>query len=331
MSHTLTVLSKLHDAASLPSDDADTPRTSSVCPLSTCSHRPLPSSHTRTSLSWLHDTTLPPPMLTPRTTPECPSSVRSCDSPLMSHTITVMSCDPDTTLSPSALTATLLTAPVCLFSPLMCFPVLQSQTSTCFPWPLTTRPPSGDNATHDTSPVCLIFRTSFPDIVHSLSVPSRPPDAANDPFGVTATPITQSLCPWHLLSCSPDPTSHTLTVPSTDPLTARPPSDVIATSSTSFSCPVIAKRFIAVDIIDPIDPTDPTDLASEPVLSGCFVVGPEDVEVSSRKTELDVGKDLAFFLDCASNCAGVGRLNKRPSPRVLADPVLAGATSETEE
>jgi hypothetical protein len=39
---------------------------------------------------------------------------------------------------------------------------------------------------------------------------------------------------------------------------------VIATSSTSFSCPVIASRFIAIDIADPTDPTDPTD----PVLPG---------------------------------------------------------------
>ena len=146
-----------------------------------------------------------------------------------------MSCDPDTTLSPPGLTDTARTTPVCLLSALMLLPLLPSHTSTCLPCPLTTRPPSGLSATHTTSPVCAIFRTSRPDSVHSRTVASRPHDAASDPFGVTATPITQSVWPSHLLSCSPVDTSQTRTVPSTDPLTARDPSDVTATASTSFS------------------------------------------------------------------------------------------------
>ena len=88
----------------------------------------------------------------------------------------------------------------------------------------------------------------------------------------------------------------------------------------------MANRFIATDITDPIDPTDPTDpvLAggdTKITLSGCLASS----ICKSIPNFADFLDSFASFLDSARSCAGVGRLNKLPPPKELADPVLAGA------
>jgi hypothetical protein len=75
------------------------------------------------------------------------------------------------------------------------------------------------------------------------------------------------------------------------------------------------------------NPTDPVleGTNSSIALSGCLVS-------SVCKTSYDVADILdsfASFVAFARSCAGVGRLNKLPPPKELADPVLAGAGGTT--
>ena len=56
-------------------------------------------------------------------------------------------------------------------------------------------------------------------------------------------------------------------------------------------------------------------------LSGCLASS----VCKSLLDDAELFDAFASFVACARSCAGVGRLNKLPPPKELADPVLAGA------
>ena len=73
---------------------------------------------------------------------------------------------------------------------------------------------------------------------------SSDPDTASRPSDVTATALTEPVCPASVARSVPFSRSHTFTMRSSDPDTASRPSDVTATALTERLCPPSVARSV---------------------------------------------------------------------------------------